>query len=66
MMSEKYLHFKTKACGKEIFVPQGRSSWIHEHRKYFLNFVYLKDMCKNMRETGIIQVVLKLTVFVNL
>ena len=65
-MSEKYLHFKTKACGKEIFVLYRRSNWIHILQKYFSNYVYLKDMYKNLNEIGIIQVVSKLTIFVNL
>ena len=43
-MSEKYLHFKIKACGKEIFIPHRRSNWIYVLWKYFSNYVYLKDM----------------------
>ena len=41
LISEKYLHCKIKACGKEIFDPHRRSNWIHVLRKYFSNYVYL-------------------------
>ena len=29
LISKKYLHFKTKACDQEVFVPYCRSNWIH-------------------------------------
>ena len=65
-ISEKYLHFITKACGKEMFVPHHRSMWIDVLRKYFSNYVYLKDMYNFLKEIGIIQFVSKLITFVNL
>ena len=65
-ISEKYLHFKTKGCGKKIFVPHRRSIWIDVLQIYFSNYVYLKDMYKFLKEIGIIQFVSKLITFVNL
>ena len=29
------------------------SNWIYVLRKYFSNYVYLKDLCKNLKEIGI-------------
>ena len=68
LISEKYLHFrkKTKAFGKDISFPPRRGNWIQELWKSFWDYVYLKDMYKSLKGIGIIQVVSKLTIFVNL
>ena len=67
MMSEKYLYFrKIKTIGKDIFYPPQRSNWIHVLWKYFSNYVFTKDMYKNLKEIGIIQDISKLITFVNL
>ena len=50
----------------EMFSPLRRNNWIHVLRKYFSNCVYLKDIYKNLKEIGIIQVVSELTIFVSL
>ena len=50
----------TKAFGKEIFSHPSRSTWIHVFQKYFLNYVYLKDMYynfeRNWNNSGCIKV----------
>ena len=68
MMSEKYPYFRKrkKTFGKDIFYPPHRSTWIHLLWKYFLNYVFTKDMYKNLKEIGIIQDVSKLIFFVDL
>ena len=66
LISEKNLHFKTKACDKEKIFRRHRSNWMHIPQIYFSNYVYLKDICKNLKGIGIIQVVSKLTIFINL
>ena len=50
MMSEKYLYFRKrkKTFGKDIFYPTHRISWIHILWKYFPNYVFTKDMFKNL------------------
>ena len=55
LMSEKYLHFKkkTKEFGKEIVFPPRSFNWVHVLRKYFSNYVYLKDLNKNLNEIGV-------------
>ena len=69
MMSEKYLYFrKTKKThfGKKIFYPPQSSNCIHVLWEYFSNYVFTKDMYKNLNEMGIIQDVSKLIIVVNL
>ena len=72
MMSEKYLYLE-----KENNISQGHFSlpveitrslylWKYYLRKYFSNYVFLKDMYKNLKEIGIVQDASKLTIFVNL
>ena len=39
----------------DIFYPPYRSNWIHVLWKYFLNYVFTKDMYKNLKEIEIIQ-----------
>ena len=56
LMSEKYLQFrKNKSICQGHSSPPRRSNWIHVLRKYFSNYVYLKDMYKNLKEIRIIQ-----------
>ena len=43
-----------------------RSNWIRVLRKNLVNYVYLKDINKNLKEIGIIHFVSKLTIFLNL
>ena len=43
-----------------------RSNWIRVLRKNLMNYVYLKDINKNLKETGIIHFVSKLTILLNL
>ena len=64
MMSEKYLYFRKrkKTFGKDIFYPPHRSNWIHVRWKYFLNYVFTRDIYRY----GIIQNVSKLIIFLNL
>ena len=52
LMSEKYIHFRKrqKHVLKNFF---SSCKWIHALRKYFSNYVYLKDLCKNLKEIGI-------------
>ena len=57
---------KTKAFGMDIFFPPRRSNLINVLWKYFSNYVFFKDMYKNVKEIGMIQAVPKLTIFVNL
>ena len=67
LMSEKYVHFgKRQMHVAKNFSPPSRSNWIHVLRKYFSNHVCLKDICKNLKEIGIIQVVSEAKIFVNL
>ena len=50
-MSEKYFNLeKTKACREEIFFLPSISKWIHVLRKYCSNYIYLKDMYKNVKK----------------
>ena len=67
-ISENYFYFRKrkKIFGKDIFYPPHRSNWIHVLWKYFSNYVFTKDMYKNLKENGIIQDVSKLIIFVNL
>ena len=48
-----------------FFLPH-RSNWIHVLWKYFPNYVFTKDMYKNLKEIGIIQDVSKLIIFIKL
>ena len=41
---------KKNAFDKDIFAPPRRINWIHVLWKYFLNYVFLKDMYKNLKE----------------
>ena len=68
MMSEKYIYFRKrkKTFGKDISYPLHRSNWIHVLWKYFSNYVFSKDIYKNLKEIGIIQDLLKLIIFGNL
>ena len=67
LISEKYLQFrKNKSMQQGIFFPPCKSNWIQVVRKIFSNYVYLKDMYKNLKEIEIIQCVSKLTTFLNL
>ena len=59
MMSEKYLYCRKR---KDHLT----SNWIHVLWKYFSNYVFLKDIYKNLKEIGIIQTISKLIIFVNL
>ena len=56
LMSEKYVHFRKRHVARNFF-PSRRSNWIHVLRKYFPSRVYLKDVFKNLKEIGIIQVI---------
>ena len=49
LMSEKYLHFRKrqKHVPRNFFSPR-RSNWIHVPQKYFLSYVHLKDLYKNL------------------
>ena len=47
-------------------VPSFKKKQKHLARTFFSNYVFLKDMYQNSKESGIIQAVSKLTVFVNL
>ena len=68
MMSEKYIYFRKrkKTFGKDISYPLHRSNWIHVLWKYFSNYVFSKDIYKNLKEIGIIQDLFKLIIFGNL
>ena len=57
---------KRKSMWQKIFFPPRISNWIHALGKCFSNYVYLKDMYKNLKEIGIIRVVSELTIFLNL
>ena len=59
IMPEKYLYFRKR---KDHLT----SNWIHVLWKYFSNYVFPKDMYKNLKIIGIIQAVSKLKIFVNL
>ena len=48
------------------FFPPLRSNCIYVLRNYIWNYVFLKDMYKNLMEIGTIQAVSKLTIFINL
>ena len=50
MMSEKYIYFRKrkKTFGKDISYPLHRSNWIHVLWKYFSNYVFSKDIYKNL------------------
>ena len=37
----------------QTFFSPHISNWIYVLRKYFSNYVYLKDLCKNLKEIGI-------------
>ena len=50
MISEKYFYFrKKKTCDEGIFHPPYRSNWVHVLWKHFSNYVFTKDMHKNLR-----------------
>ena len=67
VMSEKYLYFrKEKTIGKYMFSAPHGSNWIHVLWKYFSNYVFTKDMYKNLKQIVIIQHLSKLIIFVNL
>ena len=67
MMSEKYLYFKKrKKYLQGHFFPPFRTNWIHLLWKYIWNYVFFKDMYKNLKEIGITQAVSKLSIFVDL
>ena len=54
MMSEKYLYFRKrqKHVPRNYFLPV-EVTWFMFLRKYFLSYVYLKDMYKNLKEIEI-------------
>ena len=54
MMSEKYLHFRKrqKHVPSNYFLPAEVTGFMFL-RKYFLSYVYLKDMYKNLKEIEI-------------
>ena len=54
MMSEKYLHFRKrqKHVPRNYFLPVEVTGFMFL-RKYFLSYVYLKDMYKNLKEIEI-------------
>ena len=51
LMSEKYLYFRKrkKTFVMDIFYLLHRSNWIHALWKYFSNYVFMKDMYKNLK-----------------
>ena len=54
LKSEKYVHFrKQQKHVPRNFFSTSRSNWIHVLQKYFLNYVYLKDLYKTFKEIGI-------------
>ena len=54
LMSEKYLHFRKrqKHVPRNYFLPVEVTGFMFL-RKYFLSYVYLKDMYKNLKEIEI-------------
>ena len=64
--NSEYGHFLRSPCCKEFFLPHRRSNWIPVLRKYFLNYVYLKEINKNLKEIETIQFVSKSIIFLNL
>ena len=54
LMSEKHLRFRKrqKHVLRNFFSPR-RSNWIHVLRKSFSNYMYLKDLYKNLKEIEI-------------
>ena len=56
MMSVKYLYFKRRKKNilQRYFFPPRISIWIHVLWKYIWNYVFHKDMYKNLNEIGII------------
>ena len=54
LMPEKYVHFrKRQKHAPRNFFSTRRSNWIHVLRKHFSNYIYLKDLYKNLKEIGI-------------
>ena len=54
LMLQKYLHLKKKQkhVPREFLSPR-RGNLIHYPRKCFLSYAHLKDLYKNLKETGI-------------
>ena len=66
-MSEKYLHFRKrkKYLARTFFSHPVEVTKSMHFGNIFMNYVFLKDMYKNLKEIGIIQAVSKLIIFVN-
>ena len=66
VMSEKYLYFRKEKNNWHMFSAPHGSNWIHVLWKYFSNYVFTKDMYKNLKQIVIIQHLSKSIIFVNL